>query len=168
MKIDIEHAGLCLLHPFIPTYFDVLQLTERNNFKSDESKARAIRLLDYMASGDPNYRSAVPSLSHYLCGEDLFLEGKNKTTLTPEEQAESEAVLNSVIEHWKALNQSGIDSLRALFLKRTGILSIRNQSMELSMNVSVMDLLLNSLPWNKTLIHLPWLKEPISVVWQQP
>ena len=167
MEITIQHAGLCLLHPFIPSYFEVLQLTEQNAFKSDESKARAMRLLDYLASGDPNYRSAAPSLSHYLCGFDSYPAGKNNTTLTSEELAKSEALLNSVIKHWKALNQCGIDSLREVYLRKPGIFFVDKQSMQLNISGSSMDLLIDTIPWNKTLIHLPWLNHPISLVWQQ-
>jgi hypothetical protein len=165
MEVTIEHAGLCLLQPFIPNYFEVLHLTEHNTFRSDESKARAIRLLDYLASGELMYHSVLPSLSHFLCGEDSFPAGENKTTLTPEELAESEALLSNVIEHWKALNHTAIDSLRDLFLKRPGILIQDRQHMLLHMSGLRIDLLLDSLPWSKTLIRLPWMKASIQVVW---
>jgi hypothetical protein len=165
MEVPIEHAGLCLLQPFIPNYFEVLHLTEHNTFRSDESKARAIRLLDYLASGTTNFESDAPSLSHFLCGENFFPAGNTDIYLTPEELAESEALLSAVIEHWKALNHTAIDSLRDLFLKRPGILIQDRQHMLLHMSGLSIDLLLDSLPWSKTLIRLPWMKASIQVVW---
>ncbi|MEN9510719.1 MAG: hypothetical protein RLZZ370_538 [Bacteroidota bacterium] len=165
MEVEIEHAGLCLLQPFIPTFFEVLQLTDGKTFKSDESKARAIRLLDYLASGTMNFHSSAPSLSHFLCGEVSFPAGNTDSILSPEELAESEALLSALIKHWKALNHTAIDSLRDLFLKRPGILIQDRQHMLLHMSGLSIDMLLNSLPWNKNLISLPWMKAAIQVVW---
>jgi hypothetical protein len=79
--------------------------------------------------------------------------------------AESNNLLQSVIEHWGKLGSTSPDGLRANFLQRTGMLLLMTDHYELRIEEQAADILLNYLPWNYKLIRLPWMQQMLFVLW---
>jgi hypothetical protein len=79
--------------------------------------------------------------------------------------AESNDLLQSVIEHWGKLGSTSPDGLRVNFLQRTGTLSLHDAAAELKIAEETADILLNYVPWNFKLIRLPWMQYLVHVHW---
>ncbi len=164
--IYVENAGLALLTPFMPRFFENLGLLDGQQFVSRESCHRAIHLLEFIASGvEQPYEFALP-LNKLLCGLPLGQPTERLITLTTEEKAEAETLLQSVIEHWPALKNTSQEGLREAFLRRTGKLT-RKPSGDWLLQVErkTLDVLLDRIPWGFSVVKMPWMKEMLWVEW---
>src|SRR5690606_887113 len=65
--IYINNAGLVLLHPFIPTYFNRLGMIEKGDFISEEARHRAVHLLQYLVYGTDQHEEHELVLNKILC-----------------------------------------------------------------------------------------------------
>lgn len=163
----VQNAGIVLLHPFLVTLFDTCGWWRQQGFRNVRSRAGAVRLLHFLATGErdaPEYDLLLPKL---LCGlspdEPLRPHRLSKRVL-----AEGMELLEAAIGHWSALKNTSPDGLRDAFLQRDGKLESRpSGGWRLTVEAKPQDALLARLPygWGLSLIPLPWLPNPLQVEW---
>lgn len=159
----IDNAGLILLHPFLPSYFQTLGIVSNNRLIYPE---RALALLHYLVTGEttsPEYELVLPKI---LCGLTVFAPVDSKNQISTNELEESTALLNAVIHHWSALGNTSFDGLREAFLQRPGKLSQKDDGdWLLQVESRTLDILLGQLPWSFNMIQLPWMDRLLWVEW---
>jgi hypothetical protein len=159
----IDHAGLVLLHPFLPQFFGRLGITDGGALVMPN---RALYLLHSLATGEwsaPEYELPVMKV---LCGLPLEFVAEPAEALKPEEDEEVTALLSAVIRHWEALKNTSPGGLREAFLKRSGKLSLKSDGeWLLQAEPKGFDILLDQLPWGISMIRLPWMPNMLRVEW---
>ena len=162
----VFHAGLILLHPYIPRYlkaFDIdLQASQTDQAQYDIAAA----LLFYLASGNAEpveYELDVIKLLLGLSPEHPL--PLTRGLLNTEHVAEAEQLLNSFISHWPALKATSPDGLRQGFLQRPGLLKETEKHWELTIEASGIDVLLEQLPFTYSIVKLPWMPKSILTEW---
>ena len=161
--IYIENAGLILLHPFLPRFFEGLGIVEESLIMHPE---KALALLQYLTTGStktPEYEMVLPKI---LCNIPLSTPIPSENEITGDEIDEASALLDAVIKHWEALRNTSQDGLRGTFLLRPGKLSLKNDGdWLLQVEPRTFDILLDQLPWGITMVKLPWMEKMIWVEW---
>jgi hypothetical protein len=161
-----KHAGLILLHPFLPAFFSQAGVWAEGGFVSPEAWQQAVFLLYYLATGGkeaPEYELILPK---FLCGYRLEEPIPDRLDIAPEVYAEADHLLENVLQHWEKLKDSSIGALREGFLQRPGKLASRGERTVLLVETSAIDVLLDFLPWNLSIVKLPWMKQLLSVEWR--
>lgn len=167
--LDLEQGvftscgGIVLLHPFLPRFFDSLDIARDNVLLWPD---RALCLLHYLATGQsfaPEYNLLIPKV---LCNLPLDAPVNSHVELTAAEQEESGALLQAVIRHWSALGDSSVENLRGSFLVRPGKLSQRDGEYLLQVEPRSYDVLLDQLPWGLGVVKLPWMQRTLWVEWR--
>ncbi|MGZ8158744.1 MAG: contractile injection system tape measure protein [Methylobacter sp.] len=161
--IYIDNAGLVLLHPFLPRFFEGLAITAEDKLIQPE---RALCLLHFLTTGQliaPEYELILCKI---LCNIPLETPVESDMALTDAEKEEAEALLEAVIRHWDVLRNTGINGLRGTFLLRSGKLSLRDDGdWLLQVESKSYDILLGQLPWGIGMIKLPWMWRMLWVEW---
>lgn len=159
----INNAGLVLLHPFLPQFFQALGIVENDSLIQPE---RALCLLHYLSTGETNAPEFELILPKILCNIPLETPVASDIEFTEIELDEANMLLEAVIRHWEALRNTSPDSLRGTFLTRAGKLSVRDDGDWLLLIESkTYDVLLEHLPWGISMIKLPWMKQMLWVEW---
>lgn len=161
----IDHAGLVLIHPFIPNLLEKTGLTENKMFPSDTQQQRALGLLHYIVSGQEKALEFELTLPKLLCGIPLGTPVDAGLSLTEKLKQEANELLKVVIKHWGALGNVSPDSLREGFLHRDGKLTKKGTGWHLQVERKTIDLLLDQLPWGIGMVSTPWMKEILMVDW---
>lgn len=161
------NAGLVLLHPFFPRLFEACDLHREKGRPVELEKAAA--LLHWLATG----RDEVHEFE--LGFVKLLLGLRPETPLAVGEglvgergRAEGEALLASVIGHWKALGNTSAEALRVAFLQRRGALREEEAGWRLQPEPESYDVLLGRLPWGLATVKLPWMTRPLYTDWPTP
>jgi len=161
--IYVENAGLVLLHPFLPQFFESLGIAAAENLLQPE---RALCVLHFLSTGQdiaPEYELVLPKI---LCNIPLLSPVETDLQPTGPEKEEAVALLKAVIRHWEALRNSSPDGLRGTFLLRPGKVSEREDGdWLLQVESRTFDILLQQLPWGISMIQLPWMKRMLWVEW---
>jgi hypothetical protein len=159
----LDNAGLVLLHPFLPRFFEGLGLAAHDQLLQPE---RALSLLHFLATSQliaPEHALTLPKL---LCAVPLAQPVAAEVALTTAETDEAEALLRAVVQHWTALRSTSPDALRGTFLARSGKLSLRpDGDWLLQVELMSYDILLDQLPWGISMIQLPWMAQLLRVEW---
>jgi|GEM_PF-5174060 len=164
-EIYVDNAGLVIVWPFMTHIFKTLSLLEENNFVDDRSKARAIYLLQYLATGKEEFPEFVLPLNKLLCGWEIGTPLGREYRLTDFEKTESQKLLEAVISHWTALKQTSVDGLRTSFLQRNAVLIETMRHWLLRVERQPHDMLLERLPWGLSMIRLSWMQKMLNVEW---
>lgn len=165
--IFCANAGVILLHPFLPTFFQTIGLigNDGKSFKNEEKRGAAIYWLHYLATRNQHAAEPDLALMKFLCGHPIAIPVRQPAAFKKEHQTEAEALLASVINHWVALKNTSPDGLREGFLQRQGRLTSRQNGILLEMESKTQDILLGQLPWGLSVVQLPWLDAPFWVQW---
>ena len=159
----IDNAGLVLLHPFLPRFFEALGIAGDDRLLAPE---RALGLLHFLATGQvlaPEYELLLPKI---LCNIPLATPVPADTGLQEAEKEEAAALLEALIRHWEALRSTTPDGLRGTFLIRPGKLTLRDDGdWLLQVESKSYDILLDQLPWGISMIQLPWMARMLWVEW---
>ena len=158
----IDHAGLVLLHPFLPQLFRGVGIADGEELLMPN---RALCLLHFLATGEWNAPEYELPLMKVLCGLPLEFVAEPEEPWRPEEDEEVTALLSAVIRHWEALKNTSPEGLREAFLKRSGKLSFSGGEWWLQVESKSYDILLDRLPWGISMIQLPWMPEMLRVEW---
>ena len=161
----IQHAGIVILHPFLPQFFGGLGLLDGKNFKDDAARHRAVHLLHYLATSEtglPEYMLLLPKL---LCGLPFEEPMERFIEFTDTERSECEDLLKAAIKNWGALGNASPAALREAFLNRDGKLEMRANGWHLTVERQTIDILLNKLPWGIGFIKMPWMEGFLQVEW---
>ncbi|MDN3670813.1 contractile injection system tape measure protein [Echinicola jeungdonensis] len=161
--LHLSQAGLVLLHPFLKTFFQKTGLLgEKNNIQDPEY---ATHLLHYVATKEEKGFEHQMLFEKYCCGIPLEKPINREVEISMGHQFMTEELLEAVRDHWKALKNTGTDTLRAEFLCRMGKLDLRGDHPKLHLERKTQDILLDQLPWNISMVKFPWKKELLFVEW---
>lgn len=163
--IYIQHAGIVLLHPFLPRFFQNLALVEGANFKDEEAMGKAVHLLHYLTTGERTVKEMETPFLKLLCGLPFNWPITHFFDWLPAELEEADALLQAAIKHWGALGQVSNESLQEGFLQRPGKLTHESAGWKLLVERNSIDVLLNQLPWSISVIKLPWMDEILKIDW---
>ncbi|NEP20291.1 MAG: hypothetical protein F6J97_26000, partial [Leptolyngbya sp. SIO4C1] len=162
----LNQAGLVMLHPFLPPYFEEAGLLEGDQFRNTDAQQIAIYLLQYLATRQtqpPEYELILPKL---LCGWPLNEPIIASPALPPTALTETENLLQAVINHWEVLKSTSPDGLREGFLQREGKLTrTGDREWKLQVEKQAIDILLSRLPWGLSMVKLPWMDALLTVEW---
>jgi len=166
----IANAGAVLLWPFLSRYFQILGLLEeKDKFRSELERSRAIHLVQYLAIGQMEAPEPELLLNKILCGARPEQPLETVSPVTAEEEELSLQMLHGLLENWHKLSNTSIEGLRQSFLMREGRL-VRKDKEEKSWSLVVStkgyDVLLDSLPWRLSMIRLPWMQTMLYVKWR--
>jgi hypothetical protein len=164
-EIRIYNSGLILLWPFFTRFFEELALIKNGEFANEESRNRAVFLLQQLVFNQIDFPEYDLTLNKLMVG--LPLEGHLSpiAELTKDEKDLSISLLNGFMSNWDKVKNSSIAGVQETFLQREGILKIKKESIVLVIEKKGVDVLLNSLPWNISIIKLTWMEKPIYVEW---
>jgi hypothetical protein len=168
--VAVDHAGLVLIHPFLPTLFErtgITQTTQRSI--AVEALPRAAALLAYAARGDDDPREFELGLIKVLLGlrpETVLLVPAG--LVSDADRMEIDDLLHSVVEHWQVLKHTSIGGLRTSFLQRRGLLADIDAAWRLRVESHGFDVLVQHLPWALSTTTLPWMTKPIFTEWPTP
>jgi hypothetical protein len=162
-----NHAGLVLLHPFLPRLFEATGLKEENIAELSPSVLpHAAALLHFLATGQEAVYEYDLVLIKVLLGVHpdsplCVCEG----LLTDLDREEVEGLLQSAIAHWTALKKTSSAGFRSSFLQRPALLREEENGWRLQVERQPFDLLLEYLPWSISVFKLPWMKRPLYLEW---
>ena len=163
--INVNNSGVVILHPFLKRYFGDLDLLADGDFINTDSRARAVLLLNYLATGEGDAAEFDLTLQKILCGYPLEDTLPSSIILTDKEKAESDNLLKAVIDHWEPLKNTSIAGFRGTFLQRNGNIELKESGWLLKVEQKTVDILLGKLPWGFSTIRLPWMQKMLSVDW---
>lgn len=180
-QITIFNAGIVLLNPFLPALFKNLNLLDdKNNWQSQEKQYQAIYLLHLIATGYSKEDEAIT--------EDQLLVGKLLTGYSFEEpltpinphtkelnelrnryNTEQKDLLQALKTNWPVMKNCTWQGLQNDFLNRTGILDIKEASMQyiLTVNSHALDVLLPHKKWGVAMVKYSWMEHVLNVVWEK-
>ena len=160
----IDNAGLVLLHPFLPQFFEALGIADGHQLRQPD---RALCLLHFLATGQSIAPEHALLLPKALCNIPIVTPVESDVTIAEVDKDEAMALLEAVVRHWEALRSTSPDGLRGTFLMRPGKLSLRNDGdWLLQVEARTYDILLDQLPWGISMIKLPWMEQILRVEWQ--
>lgn len=162
----ISNAGLVLLSPFLPRYFETLGILENKAFKDVEAATRAVHLLQYLATGQTETAEHLLVFNKILCGLPIESPIPLGIDITQEEIDLSASLLNAVLQNWEMMKNSSVENLCGSFILREGRLLEEKDRWDLYVEHKPFDLVLSSLPWTISMINLPWMQKRIDVEWQ--
>jgi len=122
-------------------------------------------LLHYLATENEEVTDVELTLEKILLGIPLETIVDCETSLTTKEKALCDELLQAVLSHWVVLKKSTINTLRDMFLKRDGHITITEESIKLKIERLVQDILLEKIPWNTSLFRLRWMEKMIHIEW---
>jgi hypothetical protein len=161
----IANAGLVILWPFLENFFSRLGLLQENQFVADEARQRAVGLLQFLATDDPDFPEYQLPLNKILCGQEPDALFDLDPPLTDEEAQEGNSLLQAVIAQAPILRDMSIMGLRGTFLLRQGALRTRDGAWLLQVERETHDVVLDRFPWSWAWIKLPWMAAPLQVEW---
>jgi hypothetical protein len=160
----VDNAGLVLLHPFLPAFFEELKVVKKGRILKPQ---RAVHLLQYLATGQAATPEFGLPLNKLLCGLPLAEPLEAGIRLTKKEKTEAKKLLEAVIRHWSILKNTSPEGLQGTYLCREGKLSKKDSGdWLLQVEQKGFDVLLADLPWSFSMIKLPWMEEVLWVEWQ--
>lgn len=161
--IFLRNAGMVVLHPFLPAFFNALKIAKQGKLLKPE---RAICLLQYLATGRTGAMEHELPLNKLLCGVPLGQPLNRQIRLTKNEKTEADNLLRAVVQHWSALGSTTPEGLRGTFLCREGKLANSpDGAWLLRVEQRSFDVLLADLPWSISAIKLPWMDGLLNVEW---
>lgn len=163
--IFVALAGIVLIHPFLPAFFEALDLLERGQFRDEVARERALHLLYFLATGLEHPQEQEVVLLKLLCGIKIETPIERELYLSKSEKEEALELLQAVIGEWKAMEGGSPDDLRATFFIREGKLKPGEMGWYLTVEVKTFDILLGKLPWGLSPVMHSWMKHMLWVDW---
>lgn len=165
VRVLVPNAGLVILHPFLSTYFTRLGLMENSEFLSLEKQERAVLLLQYLATGRESFEEHELVLNKVLCGMYPEHPVAFEMRVTEQEITISQELFDVLKQRWDKVKNSSVESIRASFIQREGILELNEEQYFLKVEQRGYDLLLQTLPWSFGFIKTKWMHQILSVEW---
>jgi len=162
-EVQVNNAGLILLHPYLHPFFQNCELVDENN--NITNKDLAVHLLHYMATKQEQQFENNMLFEKILCGVPIEQPIQRTIPISDELKANAEELLEAVLENWGALKNASPDLLRGEFFQRLGIISFKEENPKMRVERKVYDILLDKLPWNIGVCRLPWLDHLLFTDW---
>ncbi|MDG1331955.1 MAG: contractile injection system tape measure protein [Crocinitomicaceae bacterium] len=164
-SIRLNYAGVVITWPMLKTLFDARALLEEGQFIDESSQHKAIRLLNYLVSGNESLEEHEMPINKLLCGVHPSFPLREKIPLTEEDKTEVDELLDHIISTWSGLGNTSREGVRTSFIQREGMLEEREQSWFVKVEQSGIDILMGKIPWGYSMIKLPWMEKMIQVEW---
>jgi len=162
----VHHAGLVLVHPFLPRLMDAVGISGADGTLGRGVLPRAASLLHFLATGVDEVWEFDAAFVKVLLGLQPQAQLPiSSGLLSDEDLEEADALLRAVVEHWRVLKNTSIEVLRESFLQRPGLLHEDEQGWHLQVESRTHDVLLDHLPWSIGVAKLPWVSKPIFTDW---
>lgn len=161
----LENAGLVLLWPFLPRFFDNLDLLEETGFKDRPAAERAALILQHLNDGEVKSSEIQLPLNKVLCGLPLTEPLPLELELSEDEVETCAGFLDAVIERGEIWSRLGVTEFQEAWLRRPGALDTRSGAWQLHVERQAYDVLLAKLPWSLQVVRLPWMEAPLFVDW---
>ena len=164
-SIKVHNAGLAILAPLLPKYFQAVGLTEKHAFVSEKAAERSAQLLQYLAVGRTQFSGKALTLNKVFAGLPVDQPMPLALEMTDEELETSNLILKFVLDNWPRRSNTSLEDLRSAFLSRDGLLIERESKWVLQVYGTSFDVLLDAIPWNISVIKLPWMTKRMEVEW---
>ncbi len=162
----INNAGLIILHPFLNTLFEQLELCENGIWKNKTSQHKAILLTQHLVARKKKIQENDLVLNKILCGLPVQDVVNTKLRITAAEKESCRSLLKAVLEYWKTMSTSSVEALQETFLQREGKLEAeRENTYELWVEEKGYDILLAQLPWGIGMVKTPWMENYLTCHW---
>lgn len=165
VTFPISNAGLVLTAPFLPYFFEGLNLTKEKEFVSDKAQNRAALLLQSLLDESNQFEESDLLLNKILCGIPCSKVIEVEFEPTDLEKEEMKNLLDTLAQRWKALKTSSGKSISKGFFPRQGSLRKVDNGFQLIIPRTSIDILLNQLPWGISIIKHPWMEETLFTEW---
>ena len=165
--IPISNAGLVILFPFLPMLFMRLNMLsqDRRDFNSNESKVRAIFILQHlMASEDREYDEKDLFLNRLLINYPSNEPLPKRLVLNQNELNTIDSLLEAAKANWSKMRNTSMRAFQESFLNRAGV--IEKTEWTLTVEERAYDILLDSIPWSYKVVRLPWMENILKVNWR--
>ena len=167
--IPISNAGLVILFPFLPMLFMRLNMLsqDRRDFNSNESKVRAIFILQHlMASEDREYDEKDLFLNRLLINYPFNEPLPKRMELNQDELNTIDSLLEAAKTNWEKMRNTSMRGFQEAFLRRSGFIEKTEREWVLTVEERAFDILLDSIPWSYKLVRLPWMENILKVNWR--
>jgi len=155
----LNHAGLVLLHPFLPTLLRAWGWADERRILHPAPAAALLYSLATGTSPEGEWQLVLPKI---LLGLPLA-DALEVVTVSPEQLAAGEEMIRAAIEHWTVLGKTSVAGFRDSFLQRPGRLQHTENGWLLTLEQRPYDMLLDQLPWQLNYVQLPWMEEVVRV-----
>jgi hypothetical protein len=174
--IYVRNAGLVLLAPFLPRFFDRLGLLEspppsepderpKPRFRDAEALSRGVHFLQYLVDGSLGTPEPALVLNKLLCGAAPAIPVDPEIAAGAEELAVCDSLLGAVISQWPAIAATSTAGLRETFLVREGRLLTGDDGWRLHVQRRTVDFLVDDVPWSFRVVFHPWMAQALHVTW---
>lgn len=162
----ITNAGLVILHPFLQSLFEQLNLCKNDIWTKKMNQHKAILLTQFMITGQEKSFENELFLNKILCGFPVESVVNTQLKITKKEKEKCYSLLQAVSEYWKVMQKSSVEALQESFLQRNGKIIIQGESrFELWVEEKGFDILLEQLPWGIGMVKTPWMEEYLICNW---
>jgi len=163
--IRVNNAGLVLLHPFFHTYFSRLQLLQQGKFVDLQAQQKAIRLLQLLVDGKTDHPEHELVLNKILCNYPLEQPLDPDIEITQAEKELSVQLIQAAIQQWEKMKNSTLESFRASFLQREGLVWQKEDAWFQLVTPRGYDIILQTLPWSFGMIKTSWTDKFFYTEW---
>jgi hypothetical protein len=165
-RVALANAGLVLVGPFLPQFFERLGLLAKNGtFRRGEAPSRGVHLLQYLVDGRCDAAEPGLALNKLLCGLDPSQPLLASIEPDEKELETCDSLLEAMISTWPLMRGSSPAALRETFLQRDGVLIRGPEGWRVEVDRRTLDVLMEDLPWSFSMILHPWMDGLISVTW---
>jgi hypothetical protein len=164
--VSIANAGLVLFWPFYGRFFGALGMVGKEGMKSEETRERAIQLLQYIATGKTEFEEWDLTLNKILCGAAPDFPVSPRIDISAEEEELCSKLIKGAIYNWEKMRGTKMETFRETFVAREGRLYEKDNRWELIVGNKAYDVLLDTLSWKIAMINLSWMNTRINVQWR--
>ncbi len=129
--IPVGDAGLVLLYGHIPALFESLGLTKGDEFTDAEAQAKAVRYLQYAATGSVEADESQLALAKILCGLSPSEPLHNGNGISEEQAALIDGLISNATNDWQQTTGSSVNDFRGNWVFRLGTLTEHEEEWEL-------------------------------------
>lgn len=163
--VEIHNSGLIICAVFLPQLFERLSLVTDGGFTNNESRNRAVYILQQLVFNENDFPEDELLLNKLLVGMQAEQPLVPIGELSANEIEQSENLINGLINNWEKMKNTSPEGLQETFIRRYGMLKFKSDKVLLVVEKKGYDILLQAIPWNISIIKLPWMKRPIHVDW---
>jgi len=161
----INNSGLIIIWPFLPRFFEVLEMTENGEFIDSETRNRAVYLLQNLVYNEIDFPEYELVLNKLMLGMPMEYPLTPINELTQAEKDLSKSLLHGLIQNWEKVGNSSPTGIQETFMQREGIIEMKEESYTLTVANKSYDILMQSIPWNISIIKLPWMEKSLQIAW---
>lgn len=172
-KVMVNNAGMLLLQFFLPRMYRMADYLESDarSFKDENSKIRAIFLLQYLVYGEEKeYSENELYLNKILVSLNDGTPLPKRCKLNEQEIRVVEDMILMIKRMWDKMKHTSDIALRQAFFQREGVVtyetSLGMSRWIIEVRERPYDVLLDSIPWSYTMYRYPWIDDIVEVRWR--